>query len=64
MADTGEGREIKARLEAKEKERFEESQQVARKTTEGNRRRTPKLKPAVDPHLYPPGSISVLPERS
>ena len=64
MADTGEGQEIKARLEAKEKERFRESQQVDRKTREGNRRRAPKLKPVVDPDLHPPGSIPGLPERS
>jgi len=36
MADTGEDREIKARLEANEAERFRESQQLATKTKEGN----------------------------
>ena len=57
MADTGEDREIKPRAEAKETERFRESQQLARKTKEANRRRAPKLKTVVDPNLYPPGSI-------
>ena len=57
MADTGEDREIKARLEANESEKFRESQQLATKTREANRRRARKLKPVVDPNLYPPGSI-------
>jgi hypothetical protein len=57
MADTGEDREIKARLEANETERFRESQQLSRKTREANRRRAPKLRPVVDPNLYPPESI-------
>jgi len=55
MADTGEDREIKGRLEANETEKFRESQQLARKTREANRRRAPKLKPAVDPNQIPPG---------
>jgi pyruvate-formate lyase len=63
MAETGEDREIKARLEANETERFRESQQLARKTKEANRRRARKLKEAVDPNLYPPGSIPGLPGR-
>ena len=57
MADTGEDREIKARLEANETEKFRESQQLARKTREANRRRAPKPKPVVDPNLFPPGTI-------
>jgi hypothetical protein len=57
MADTGEDREIKGRVEANETERFRESQQLTRKTMAANRRRAPKLKPVVDPNLYPPGSI-------
>ena len=57
MADTGEDREIKARLEAYETERFKESQQLARKTRELSQRRARKLKEVVDPKLYPPGSI-------
>ena len=57
MADTGEDREIKARLEANETERFKESQQLSRKTREANRRHAPKLKEVDDPNLYPPGSI-------
>jgi len=63
MADTGEDREIKSRVEAKETEKFREAQQLARKTKEANRRRAPKLKPVVDPNLYPAGSIPGLPER-
>jgi hypothetical protein len=61
MADTGEDREIKSRVEAKEAEEFRESQQLARKTKEANRRRAPKLKTVVEPNLYPPGSIPGLP---
>ena len=57
MADTGEDREIKARLEANETEKFKESQQLSRKTREANRRRAPKLKPVVDPNLFPPGTL-------
>jgi hypothetical protein len=57
MADTGEDREIKARLEANEAEKFRESQQLVTKTREANRRRARKLKPVVDPNLYPPRSI-------
>jgi len=57
MADTGEDREIKARLEANEAEKFRESQQLVTKTREANRRRARKLKPVVDPNLYPPGTI-------
>jgi len=57
MADTGEDREIKARLEAKEAERFKESQQLAARIRQGNQRRARKLKPVVDPHLYPPGTL-------
>jgi len=57
MADTGEDREIKARLEANETERFRESRELATKTREANRRRARKLKPVVDPKLYPPGTI-------
>jgi hypothetical protein len=57
MADTGEDREIKSRLEANESERFREAQQLARKTREANRRRASKLKPEVDPNLLPPGTI-------
>ena len=57
MADTGKDREIKARLEANETERFRESQQLSSKTREANRRRAPKLKTVVDPKLHPPGSI-------
>jgi len=64
MADTGEVREIKARLEAHETERFKESRQLARKTKEANRRRAPKLKTVVDPNLFPPGSIPGLPDKS
>jgi hypothetical protein len=63
MADTGEDREIKSRVEAKETEKFRESQQLARKTKEANRRRARKLKEVVDPNLYPPGSIPGLPGR-
>jgi len=63
MADTGEEREIKSRVEAKETEKFRESQQLARKTKEANRRRARKLKEVVDPNLYPPGSIPGLPQR-
>ena len=63
MADTGEDREIKSRVEAKETEKFRESQQLARKTKEANRRRARKLKEVVDPNLYPPGSIPGLPQR-
>ena len=57
MADTGEDREIKARLEANEAEKFRESQQLAAKTREANQRRARKLKPVVDPNLFPPGVI-------
>jgi hypothetical protein len=57
MADTGEDREIKARLEANEAEKFRESQQLLTKTREANRRSARKLKPVVDPNLYPPGTI-------
>ena len=57
MADTGEDREIKARLEANETERFRESQRLSSKTREANQRRTPKLKRVVDPNLFPPGMI-------
>jgi hypothetical protein len=57
MADTGEDREIKSRVEAKETERFRESQQLSRKSKEANRRRARKLKEVIDPNLYPPGSI-------
>jgi hypothetical protein len=57
MADTGEDREIKTRLEANEAERFRESQQLAIKTTEANQRRARKLKRVVDPNLFPPGTI-------
>ena len=64
MADTGEDREIKDRLEANEVERFRESQELAVKTEEGNRRHTRKPKRAVDPNLYPPGSIRRLAKRS
>ena len=49
MADTGEDREIKSRLEANETEKFRESQQLARKTKQANRRRGPKLRPVDDP---------------
>jgi hypothetical protein len=57
MADTGEDLEIKTRLEANEAERFRESRQLAIKTREANQRRARKLKPVVDPHLYPPGTL-------
>jgi len=57
MADTGEDREIKARLEANETERFRESQRLSSKTREANQRRKPKLKRVVDPNLFPPGTI-------
>jgi len=57
MADTGEVREVKARLEANESERFKESRQLARKTREVNQRRARNLKEVVDPKLYPPGSL-------
>jgi len=57
MADTGEDREIKARLEANEAEKFRESQQLATKTREANKRRARKIKEVDDPNLYPPGSI-------
>jgi hypothetical protein len=57
MADTGEDREIKARLEANEVEKFRESLQLVTKAREANRRRARKLKPVVDPNLYPPGTI-------
>ena len=53
MADTGEDREIKARLEANETERFKESQQLATKIKEANRRRAPKLKRVADPRSIP-----------
>ena len=64
MADTGEDREIKARLEANETERFRESRQLATKTREANRRRAPKLKPVDDPSLCPPGLIPRPPKQS
>ena len=57
MADTGEDREIKARLEANETETFRESQRLSSKTREANQRRRPKLKRVVDPNLFPPGTI-------
>ena len=57
MADTGEDREIKARLEANEAEKFRESRQLAAKIREANQRRVRKLKPVVDPNLFPPGTI-------
>jgi len=57
MADTGEDREIKARLEAHETETFRESQRLSSKTREANQRRRPKLKRVVDPNLFPPGMI-------
>ena len=63
MADTGEDREIKSRVVAKEAEEFRESQRLAKKTKEANRRRAPKLKTVVDPNLHPPGSIPGLPTR-
>jgi len=64
MAGTGEDREIKTRLESNEKERFREARQLATKTKEANRRRAPKLRAVVDPHLYPPGTIPTPPGRS
>ena len=64
MADTGEDREIKGRLEANEVERFRESQQLATKTKEANRRRARKLKRVDDPNLCPPGLIPRPPGRS
>ena len=57
MADTGEDREIRARLEANEAERFRESQELATKIKESNQRRARKLKRVVDPNLFPPGAI-------
>jgi len=57
MADTGEDREIKARLEANEAEKFRESRQLAAKIREANQRRARKLKPVVDPNLFQPGTI-------
>jgi hypothetical protein len=57
MADTGGDREIKARLEANEAERFKESQQLAARIKEGNQRRARKLKRVVDPSLFPPGTL-------
>ena len=57
MADTGEDREIKDRVEANETERFRESRELAVKTREGNQRHARKPKRAVDPKLYPPRSI-------
>jgi hypothetical protein len=64
MADTGEDREIKARLEANETEKFRESQQLATKTREANRRRARKLKLVDDPKLIPPGLIPRPPKES
>jgi len=57
MADTGEDREIRARLEANEAERFRESQELATKIKESNQRRARKLKRVVDSNLFPPGTI-------
>jgi len=64
MADTGEDREIKARVEANETEKFRESHQLARKLTEANRRRAPKLKRVVDAEVFPAGSVPKHPGRS
>ena len=58
MADSGEDREIKKRVEANEAERFRESQQLTTETRERNRRRAPKLKRVVDPALCPTESIA------
>ena len=62
MADTGEDREIRKRLEANEVEKFRESRQLARKTREAIRRGR-KLKEVVDPKLIPPGLIPKPPGR-
>ena len=56
MADTGEDREIKDRLEANETERFRESQELDVKTSEGNQRLVRKPKRVVGPKS-PRGSI-------
>ena len=57
MADTGEDRQIRTRLESNEKERFRAAQQLTTKVKEANSRRAPSLKPVVDPHLFPADSI-------
>jgi hypothetical protein len=64
MADTGEDREIRGRLEANEVERFRESRQLTTKTKEANRRRARKLKLVDDPKLIPPGLIPKPPNGS
>ena len=63
MADTGEDREIKGRLEANETEKFRESQRFATKTKEAIRRGR-KLKSVDDPKLIPPGVIPKPPKES
>jgi hypothetical protein len=63
MADTGEDRELRARIEANETERFRESQRFASKIKEAIRRGR-KLKPVDDPKLIPPGVILKPPKES
>ena len=63
MADTGEDRELRARIEANETERFRESQRFASKTKEAIRRGR-KLKPEDDPRLIPPGVVPKPPKES
>lgn len=63
MADTGENREVKGRLEANEVEKYRESQQLGTKTKQAIRRGR-KLKPVDDPKLIPPGFIPKPPKKS